>query len=358
MTRLSFNDKYELELAIDAANESEAKKRLSRIFGKEVTDEINKVNLSKHGDLYFVRHHFASSQLSDENYNKLKKDNKILVLSDSLAIERAKKLLEYCLPVEVQLKKLLTYVYPSIMAVFDGKTDKKSRIALCKQINSWYLGDLLGRLEIDITLERRKKLFIEDGNVLTDILKSSKTFDDFRNTILKQIQPNMVWDQVCVVLEKPVNYLDIKDKLHSLRYLRDKAAHPQIILDSDVKLAKEYSEIIMSRICGVKNNYGKELSKSIRSLEEVLSEIARACTMDMQKIMNGSVCAMPNLSEDIKKLTDSINSANPVLAMKGIDWLAIDSEIRRTDPELEEETIHFESDDGAKSIVKKIGKLE
>lgn len=344
-TRLSFKGGYELELALDSNSEIDAINRLSRIFGREIANKINRTNISKHGDLFFIKYHFSNDQLSDENYKKLDNDSKILVVSDSLAIKRAAKILEYCLPVEVQLKKLLTYVYPSILEVFDGKTDKKSRIKLCKQINSWNLGDLLERLEFDMSLKRREELFIKDGRALASTLETSDSFDDFKNTILSQIRPNTVWDQVCVVLEKPVNYIAIKDKLHLLRHLRNKAAHPQIILNSEIEAAKDNSRIVMNYIRNIKDNYNKELSKSIQSLEKVLSEAARIYTPEIQKIMDEYMQAMPDISESVKKITESIKAPNPAVALKNIDWLAIDSKLRNSDPELKEIMERFDNND-------------
>ena len=349
-TRLSFKNGYELELALDSNSEIDAINRLSRIFGREITNEINRTNISKHGDLFFIKYRFSNDQLSDENYKKLHKDSKILVVSDSLAIKRAARILEYCLPVEVQLKKLLTYVYPSILEVFDGKTDKKSRIKLCKQINSWNLGDLLERLEFDMSLKRREELFIKDGRALVSTLEASDSFDDFKNTILPQIRPNTVWDQVCVVLEKPVNYIAIKDKLHLLRHLRNKAAHPQIILNSEIEAAKENSRIVMNYIRNIKDNYNKELSKSIQSLEKVLSEAARIHTSEIQKIMDEYMQAMPDISESVKKITESIKAPNPAVALENIDWLAIDSKLRNSDPELKEIMGRFDNND-AKTVL-------
>lgn len=344
-TRLSFKGGYELELALDSNSEIDAINRISRIFGREIANEINRTNISKHGDLFFIKYHFSDDQLSDEKYKKLDKDSKILVVSDSLAIKRAAKILEYCLPVEVQLKKLLTYVYPSILEVFDGKTDKKSRIKLCKQINSWNLGDLLERLEFDMSLKRREELFVKDGRALASTLETSDSFDDFKNTILPQIRPNTVWDQVCVVLEKPVNYVAIKDKLHLLRYLRNKAAHPQIILNSEIEAAKDNSRIVMNYIRSIKDNYNKELSKSIQSLEKVLSEAARIYTPEIQKIMDEYMQAMPDISESVKKITESIKVPNPAVALKNIDWLAIDSKLRNSNPELKEIMGRFDNND-------------
>lgn len=349
-TRLSFKGGYELELALDSNSEIDAINRLSQIFGREIANEINRTNISKHGDLFFIKYRFSNDQLSDENYKKLDKDSKILVVSDSLAIKRAAKILEYCLPVEVQLKKLLTYVYPSILEVFDGKTDKKSRIKLCKQINSWNLGDLLERLEFDMSLKRREELFIKDGRALVSALETSDSFDDLKNTILPQIRPNTVWDQVCVVLEKPVNYITIKDKLHLLRHLRNKAAHPQIILNSEIEAAKDNSRIVMNYIRNIKDNYNKELSKSIQNLGKVLSKAARIYTPEIQKIMDEYMQAMPDISESVKKITESIKAPNPAVALKNIDWLAIDSKLRNSDPELKEIMGRFDNND-AKTVL-------
>lgn len=316
------DNKYELELAIDATSKSKAVAKLLRIFGDEAASGINRNNISKHGDLFFIQCYLTDEQLSDENYKKLKKNNKITVLSDSLAIKRAQKLLKYCLPVEVQLKKLLTYVYPNILEVFDGKTDKKSRIQLCKQINAWYLRELLDCLEFDIFSKRREELFIKDGYLLTTILETSTSFSDFKNTILPQIRPTTVWDQVCVVLKKPVDYINIKDKLQELRKLRNKAAHPNIILNSDITIAKKYSEEVMDHIQNVKNDYGKELSKSIKTLEDLATQY--------YSTLNNLLKPSSNLS-DMKKYIENANLTSSIPAAQNIDWLAIDSKIRQSD---------------------------
>lgn len=343
--KLSFKDEYELELAIDAISEHGVVSKLSSIFGSDIANEISLINLTKRGDLFFFRYRFAINKLSDDNYEKLIKDNKVLIISDELSLERSAKLLEYCLPVEIQLKKLLTYVYPSIIAAFDGKTDKKSRIKLCKQINSWNLGDLLERLEFDIASKKREDLFLKDGNALADTLDKAKSFDDFKKTLIPQIRQNTVWDQICVVLEKPVKYSDIKNSLHTLRFLRNKAAHPQPILDFDLNTAKKCSDSIIEKISDVKDDYRNELSKSIQSIEKALSDAAQMYTPEIQKIMDGYLKTMPDMSKNIQKIAESIKAPDPTLAMKKINWLAIDSEMRKTDPEFGEIMNRFNNND-------------
>lgn len=346
----SSKSSYELELAIDVNNERDAINKLSQIFGPEITTEIDPAKFTKRSDLFFINHRFSNEQLSDENYMKLLKDSKMLVVSDRLSIKRASKLLEYCFPVEVQLKKLLTYVYPSIVEVFDGKTDRKSRIKLCKQINSWNLGDLLDRLEFDISSKRREEIFFKDGKALEDILNKSMTFDDFKKMITPQIRKNTVWDQVCVVLEKPVEYEVVKDDLHQLRYLRNKAAHPQVILASDLNIAKERAETVMRHISSdVKGDYRNELLKSIKSLEQMLSEVTRTYTSEIQKTMDSCL----HIPENVKKITEDIKAINPAIAIKNIDWLALDSEMRRSNPEPKEATKQLDISSGNGAITSK-----
>ena len=55
--------------------------------------------------------------------------------------------------------------------------------------------------------------------------------------------------------------------------------------------------------------------------------------------------AMPDISESVKKITESIKAPNPAVALKNIDWLAIDSKLRNSDPELKEIMERFDNND-------------
>ena len=107
----------------------------------------------------------------------------------------------------------------------------------------------------------------------------------------------------------------------------------------------------MSYIQNVKNNYEKELSESIQTLEELISKTTRFyASSETQMIMENISKFMPDLSKDMKTITEGINSANPTLAMKNIDWLAIDSKMRSSDPELREIMERFDKSD-AKTVI-------
>ena len=106
----------------------------------------------------------------------------------------------------------------------------------------------------------------------------------------------------------------------------------------------------MNYIRNIKDNYNKELSKSIQSLEKVLSEAARIYTPGIQKIMDEYTQAIPDISKSVKKITESIKAPNPAVALKNIDWLAIDSKLRNSDPELKEIMERFDNND-AKTVL-------
>lgn len=345
---------YELELAIDAKSEFAAIELLSKVFGEHVKKDILIKDFGKYGDLFFVKHRFSIDQLSDKNYEELNKSANILVISDQLSIKRASKLLEICLPVEVQLKKLLSYVYPEIIQILDGKCDKKTRIKLCKQINSLTLGDLLERLSIDMTARKREEIFISNGTKFTEILDSSMSFTDFKEKLLPQIRPNTVWDQVCTVLEKPVSYDALKKELGSLRFLRNKAAHPQIIFDNDIKIAKKYAKFVMDHIGAVKNNYKEELLKSMKTLSKTMSDLVYNCNPRLKEILKCSFSAPPAVLESIGKISTSLSAPNPALSfaktMDNIDWLTFDSDMRKFDPEFDEIMRQFERNDASGAI--------
>ena len=326
--------KYELELAINAKSEFDAIDKLAKFFGDEIKNEIELNDFSKYSNLFFVKHSFSEAQLSDKCYKKLLKNNEVLIISDELSTKRSVEILKVCLPVEVQLKKLLIYVYPSILTALDGETDKKSWTKLCKQISSWTLGDLLERIEIDLSYSKRRQFFIEDGQKLAKLLEESDTFDSFRKNIKPYILKNTVWNQVCVVLQEPIEYESIKGYFQELRNLRNKAAHPQLILNADVDAAKRYALFISEHIIKVKNNYKDELTKSLSILTETMNNITKTLEPYVKEQLRNSLSGIvPNITESIR------NAAKPIV--ENIDWLRIDTAMRESDSEYKEISDRF-----------------
>ena len=326
--------KYELELAINAKSEFDAIDKLAKFFGDEIKNEIELNDFSKYSNLFFVKHSFSEAQLSDKCYKKLLKNNEVLIISDELSTKRSVEILKVCLPVEVQLKKLLIYVYPSILTALDGETDKKSWTKLCKQISSWTLGDLLERIEIDLSYSKRRQFFIEDGQKLAKLLEESDTFDSFRKNIKPYILKNTVWNQVCVVLQEPIEYESIKGYFQELRNLRNKAAHPQLILNADVDAAKRYALFISEHIIKVKNNYKDELTKSLSILTETMNNITKTLEPYVKEQLRNSLSGIaPNITESIR------NATKPIV--ENTDWPRIDTAMRESDSEYKEISDRF-----------------
>lgn len=326
--------KYELELAISAKSELDAVNKLAKFFGDEIKNEIELKDFSKYSNLFFIKHSFYETRLSDDCYEKILNSKKIFVISDKLSTRRSVEILEVCLPIEVQLKKLLIYTYTSILPVLNGRMDDKSWIESCKQISNWTLGDLLGKIEIDLSQSRRQQLFMNDGRELIKLLEESNTFDDFKKNIEPYISKNIVWDQICAILQTPIKYELIKEYFQELRQLRNKAAHPQLILNSDVDTAKKCAFFISGYINKVKNNYNDELTKSLKSLSETMNNIIKALTPYAKEQLRNSLSGiMPNISESIQNATKPITESLQKSLMNNNDWLGIDSIMRESDPE-------------------------
>ena len=201
---LKTKDTYELEFAIDVKSELRALNILADVFGENIKQEITFSEFAKRSNLIFITHRFTKDELSDDNYRKLLRSKKtLLIIKDELSVERAAKLLEICIPVETTLKRLLIYVWSEISIVLNGENDKKTKIEICSQINRQYLGDLLKQLEMDLSLKRREDLFANNGDLLSKIINESEDFADFKKKIASYATPITVWECINIMLKSP-----------------------------------------------------------------------------------------------------------------------------------------------------------
>ena len=76
--------KYELELAISAKSELDAVNKLAKFFGDEIKNEIELKDFSKYSNLFFIKHSFYETRLSDDCYEKILNSKKIFVTSDKI----------------------------------------------------------------------------------------------------------------------------------------------------------------------------------------------------------------------------------------------------------------------------------
>lgn len=334
-SNLSFQGGYELEFAIDTKSELEAVRLLSKFFGERAKTNFKIAHFNRYGELLFVKYRFKKEDLSDIVYRAIGQCKKVLIISDQLSVIRAGKLLKICLPVEVLLKKLLTYVYPEIIKVLDGKMDKATRIKICKQINSLYFGKLLDILEYDMSVKKREELIFDNGKILSRIFEESANFVEFKEKMSKYTKPNIVWDQINSVLEKPVTYTKIQKELNSLRYLRNKAAHPQVILEKDLKDAKNNSHFILKTIGVVKNDYEKSLMKAMANLSKTIGGVANMFTIDLSGIIpKNAIDITPNFMKALSNL-ESVNTKSELISLVDkTDWSTINSEIFKISPDI------------------------
>ena len=356
---LKTKDTYELEFAIDAESELRALNILADVFGENIK-QIPLSEFAKRDSLIFITHSFTIEELSDENYRRLLENKKvILIIKDELSVERAAKLLKVCIPVETALKRLLIYVWSEIVTVLKGKHDKKAKIEICTKINELYLGELLKLLEEDLSSTKREGLFVNDGNILFEIINNSENFADFKQKLAPYTTPKTVWEQVNIMLKSPTKYSHISGQLSKLKELRDMAAHHHIILQKDLEDAEKYSEHILSIIGNVRNDYYEKLSKSIQALTKTMEESFRKFPLEaINKVVSENTAILSNtLNSVIPKMVE-ISQIKKTLTVlneyaKQIDWNAFYNEIKSNSSEMKEVLKRFDNND-ANNVIKEM----
>lgn len=356
---LKTKDTYELEFAIDAESELRALNILADVFGENIK-QIPLSEFAKRDSLIFITHSFTIEELSDENYRRLLENKKvILIIKDELSVERAAKLLKVCIPVETALKRLMIYVWSEIVTVLKGKHDKKAKIEICTKINELYLGELLKLLEEDLSSTKREGLFVNDGNILFEIINNSENFADFKQKLAPYTTPKTVWEQVNIMLKSPTKYSHISGQLSKLKELRDMAAHHHIILQKDLKNAEKYSEHVLSIIGNVRNDYYEKLSKSIQALTKTMEESFRKFPLEaINKVVSENTAILSNtLNSVILKMVE-ISQIKKTLTVlneyaKQIDWNAFYNEIKSNSSEMKEVLKRFDNND-ANNVIKEM----
>ena len=356
---LKTKNTYELEFAIDAESELKALNILADVFGENIKQEITFSEFAKRSNLIFITHRFAKDELSDDNYRKLLRSKKtLLIIKDELSVERAAKLLEICIPVETTLKRLLIYVWSEISIVLNGGNDKKTKIEICSQINRQYLGDLLKQLEMDLSLKRREDLFANNGDLLSKIINESEDFADFKKKIASYATPITVWECINIMLKSPTEYSHISGQLNKLKELRDMAAHHHVILQKDLNNANDYSIHILSKITNVRNDYYEEFAKSIQDFAKVLNESLKnisKITKTFSNTINSSI-TLKNVIPEIIEASQIKTSTNALReTLKKIDWSAINNEMRSNNPEMKNVLERFDNND-VNSVMKEMRK--
>ena len=356
---LKTKDTYELEFAIDAESELKALNILADVFGENIKQEMPFSEIAKRDSLIFIKHRFTKDELSDDNYRKLLKNKKaLLIIKDELSVERAAKLLKICIPVETALKRLLIYVWSEVSIILNGRNDKKTKIEICSQVNRLYLGDLLRQLEIDLSFRRREDLFANNGNPLLKIINESEDFADFKKKITPYTTPITVWECINIMLKNPIEYSHISGQLNKLKELRDMAAHHHIILQKDLNNANGYAEHILPKITDTRNDYYEELKKSIQDFARVLNESLSESLKNISTISKvfsdttNSFIELKNIIPGIIEASQIKTSINVLReAFKKVDGSAINNEQRSDNLEIKNILERFDNND-ANNVIK------
>lgn len=357
MSALTFKGGYELEFAIDSENEFKALNILADIFGKQIKNEVKFYGVAKRSGLIFINNRFTEDELTDEKYQKLNKHSGVIsIVNDELSAKRASELLKICIPVETLLKRLLIYVWSEIIVALGEKNKKQAKISVCNAIKYYYLGDLVALLEIDLAKKNREALAIDGDKILTDIINKSKDVEDIRDKMKPYTDHHLVWDQINTVLKNPIDYSRIGKQIHTLKELRDKAAHPQTILKSDIDKAKKCSRHIVSSIGEIRNDYYDELSKSIRAFTKVMSDSFKRFPSEViSQVFSENTANLSNtLNEAISKMA-KMPQIDLGKIIKQTNWNAINDEMRASDSEMKELLERFDKN-GAKNTIEEMQK--
>lgn len=299
MTENDSEKTYELELIMEASSKTDAEELMRGVFGKEISDSIKPEELTRKSVLYFLKHAFSEKNLSDSNYGKLIKSNRIVINQDELALARSGELLKICLPVEVQLKKNLTYIFPKIIRAFYAKGDALDNIEICRRIHAQTFGDTIKLLETDLASKWREDFLGDNGTiVLAKILNESNSFEDFKNKLEPYFKSQTIWKVMEAVLPNPMDFSKISPALGIIRDYRNRAAHPNSpILKKDFAKAKRNVEYVMDHI--------SNLERSSVRLDGIMKEITEALKTYQEYLVAASKTIKPSLEAISQEMSRS-----------------------------------------------------
>lgn len=302
---------YSLEFAVQSRTELQAMNRL-KALGITKADEAKLSDLDRQAGLFIIKVSMDEAELSDETYGKLLSAEDVFILSDELSAKRAQEIIKLTAPVEQQIKKLLICVLPETEKVLTDiiETHQKhksdiqptSRIEWCKKINDFSFGELPKVLEEDIAELAKNQLLSSEG--ILSLIASAKDFDALKEELAELSKPKTVWNSVCTILEKPVEYAFIARQLTDLCKSRNEAAHLNTITSKRVEEVKKSQKHVMSYIGNTNSSYRDDLradmdtlAKSMKTILDSAVKIDPSIFAGYQKMMNAT----------FKPLTDTVS---------------------------------------------------
>lgn len=271
---------YSLEIAVRADTELLAINKLKDL-GLSRADQVKTGDIDQQAGLYILKVGSDIDELVNKFYAAARGDYDVYILSDEASIERSQIIIKESSIVELQIRKLLLYILPETKKVFldiinniqkfkTSKNTPTTYIEWCAMISGFTFGELIEVLETDISEVARTSVLSDRG--LAELIVSVNGFDEFKSKIQEVSTPKPIWNLVNKIIEKPIEYRHISQKIRELYELRNTASHVQVITPQDVENAVKCRKHIMRYISRIKSNYQVELQGNLKNIAKTMAE--------------------------------------------------------------------------------------
>jgi len=287
-----------LEIIVQADTWNTAVKKLESV-GIDEKSKITRRNINK---LFMVSVTTDKANLTDDFYEKIKKHKNISIVTDSASWRRNREVLNEIYLVENELRKLLLHIFDLVETFYEifSKTQYAKTLAKHQAItfpnhldpltSRLMLGEMIDLLEFDLSWA--KKDISAKG--LSDLLTDASDLTELKAKLQEKLKPKVPWDIISEnVLTEPVKWGEVKPQLEILKEFRNKAAHFQIITET------EKDDVIKS---------AKEVYKKLTKRKAELSKAQQDAITIMTK---GYATQMTSFAKQIQDLVDA---ARPSLA--------------------------------------------
>ena len=239
------------------------------------------------GGLFFVTVQLSEEKLTNDFYGSIKKSKCVSIVSDELSRQNGKKVLDEVCRVETGLRRHLLHIpdlaenYFSLFTISSNKV-VKDRASSKEVIASSDLNPITSH----ITLDEILKIFEDDFSwlkhppiaaELITLIEASADITDLKEKIRAKKKSLTVWSIISqYILEKPTPWSEVKKQLHTLKELRNVAAHFRVIRSEDVENTKSLASEIMGKISKQKVRTATEelaLAEFLKGVNDALTKI-------------------------------------------------------------------------------------
>jgi ligand-binding sensor protein len=315
--------KEKLEIIVAAPNWEDAKAKLAEVS----IDEKVKITRRNINGLFMVLAQLDGSMLTDDFYQKIRDDKDTSILADSASWKRNREVLNEIYKVETELRKLLLHVLDLVEAFYDmfSKTQYAKKFANNKAVtyrdhldpltSRLMLGEMIEVLEFDLSWSKKD---LTAANLLS-LLQDVTDISELRTRLEERLKPKRPWTIISdVVLSQPVNWSEIQPKLVELKEYRNKAAHFQIVTQTEKEQVIATAKDVFSSITKQKATSAKQL-KTLGDITQGYTKQLLDVSQQMQQFIDAlrpsdamlaAVASFESHNTAFAKALASINNAN------------------------------------------------